>query len=56
VIEVLDQPAFEDALLLHGIARQRQSVWLTAVEAGASSPGSAPPPPDRNRLMDLLAA
>jgi hypothetical protein len=56
VIEVLDQPAFEDALLLHGIARQRQSVWLTAVEAGASSPGSAQPPPDRNRLMDLLAA
>jgi hypothetical protein len=56
VIEVLDQPAFEDALLLHGIARQRQSAWLTAVEASAGSPGFAPPQPDRNRLMDLLAA
>jgi hypothetical protein len=66
VIEVLDQPAFEDTLLLHAIVRQHQSAWLTAVEGGPSfsatavaAAAAATPPsthPASNRLMDLLAA
>jgi hypothetical protein len=48
VIEVLDQPAFEEVLLLHGIVRQRQSAWLTAIDCGTGTGNS--------RLMELLAA
>ncbi|WP_338413515.1 hypothetical protein [uncultured Sphaerotilus sp.] len=57
-IEVLDQPAFEDVLLLHGIVRQRQSAWLTAVEGGGSGSTMAARPPQAvgSRLMELLAA
>jgi hypothetical protein len=57
VIEVLDQTAFEDVLLLHGIARQRQSVWLTAAEGGSDNTETCiPPQAVSNRLMELLAA
>ena len=58
VIEVLDQPAFEEVLLLHGILRQRQSAWLTAVEGGSGHvTGTTTAPPAANRhLMELLAA
>lgn len=58
-LEVLDQPAFEDVLLLHGIVRQRQSAWLTAVEGGSlhTAATQVPTPPGSNsRLMELLAA
>lgn len=58
VIEVLDQPAFEETLLLHGIARQRQSAWLTAVEGGSGHPTGAVTvsQPANRHLMELLAA
>jgi len=58
VVEVLDQPAFEDVLLLHGIVQQRQSAWLTAVDGGSGNPASSAPttPPGSSRLMELLAA
>lgn len=58
-LEVLDQPAFEDVLLLHGIVRQRQSAWLTAVEGGSVHTAATPvptPPGSNSRLMELLAA
>jgi hypothetical protein len=60
VIEVLDQPAFEATLLLHGIVRQRQTAWLTAVDCGSTQPSTTPahvhPPSGSSRLMELLAA
>lgn len=56
-IEVLDQPAFEDVLLLHGIVQQRQSAWLMAVEGGSgSTTATKPPQAVGSRLMELLAA
>lgn len=58
VIEVLDQPAFEEALLLHGIVRQRQSAWLTAIDTSPSPPSQRPLDNGNgnSRLMELLAA
>lgn len=59
ILEVLDQPAFEEVLLLHGIVRQRQSAWLTAVEGGSAHTAATPvptPPGSNSRLMELLAA
>jgi hypothetical protein len=58
IVEVLDLPAFETALLLHDLLRQRRNLWRTAVD------GSALPPPcpgpstvqGHDRLMELLAA
>jgi hypothetical protein len=57
-LEVLDQPAFEEVLLLHSIVRQRQSMWLTAIDGGSGHPASSTPPapPGGSRLMELLAA
>lgn len=59
-IEVLDQPAFEDALLLHGIARQPPSAWPAAAAAKATGTAlsriEAPVQAPVSRLMELLAA
>jgi hypothetical protein len=59
-IEVLDQPAFEDALLLHGIARQPPSAWPAAAAVKATGSAlsriEAPAQAPVSRLMELLAA
>lgn len=59
VIEILDQPAFESVLLLHGMVRQRQVAWLSAVDCGPVTPSPLPaqaPSGNHSRLMELLAA
>lgn len=55
IIEVLDQPAFETALLLHDLLRQRQTAWLTAIEGG-HTPTPPTRAPGQDRLLELLAA
>ena len=57
--DTLEQPVFEDVLLLHGIAQHRRFHGLATIEGSVQQP---PPPapmsstPGRNRLMELLAA
>ena len=59
-MEAHEQSVFEDILLLHSIARNRQPLWLAAVDCSAESPWSSPTaqaaPSSSNRLMELLAA
>ena len=58
IVEVLDLPAFETALLLHDLLRQRRSPWRTAVD-GSTLPPPGPVPSTgqgHDRLMELLAA